>query len=218
MTTPTQPFYLFGRVPWLRNQKTIQLAYKDEARSLFVEAPSIISKEDDLKGCNHCIIGRNTGLNENVIVSSHTVVGRYCSIASYVQIGPNEHSMEFLSTGWIDETDSTVMATIIQESTNKITYVGCDVWIGANVVIKRGVAVGPGACVGAGAVVTKDVPPYAIVAGVPAKILRFRFPEHIVKDLLDSQWWTLEPHVIKTLPWKNVEQCIAVLKKIRRDQ
>ncbi len=67
--------------------------------------------------------------------------------------------------------------------------VGNDVWIGARAAIMPGVSIGDGAIVGTAALVTKDVPPYAIVGGNPAKILKYRFPEHIIEAMLDIRWW-----------------------------
>jgi len=69
------------------------------------------------------------------------------------------------------------------------TRVGHDVWIGDNSVIMSGLTIGTGAVIGAGAVVTKDVPPYAIVAGIPGRILRYRFDERTIDRLLASRWW-----------------------------
>ena len=71
--------------------------------------------------------------------------------------------------------------------------VGNDVWIGYEAVILSGVKIGDGAIVGARAVVTKDVPPYTIVGGVPAKPIRKRFPDDIIAKLLKSRWWDLPP-------------------------
>lgn len=71
----------------------------------------------------------------------------------------------------------------------KEIYIGNDVWIGQRAMVMGGVRIGNGAVVGAGAVVTKDVPPYTIVGGVPAKIIRYRFSDKVVKKLQSSKWW-----------------------------
>ncbi len=70
-------------------------------------------------------------------------------------------------------------------------------WIGANSVIMPSITIGNGAVVGAGAVVTKDVPDYAIVAGVPAKVIKYRFSKEIIEKLLELKWWNLDPNIIK---------------------
>lgn len=75
--------------------------------------------------------------------------------------------------------------------------IGNDVWIGQRVMIMGGVHVGNGAVIGAGAIVTKDVPPYAIVGGIPAKLIRYRFPENVIQQLEESKWWLLEGSVLK---------------------
>jgi len=72
------------------------------------------------------------------------------------------------------------------------THIGNDVWIGGNVLIKAGVSVGDGAVIGMGSVVTKDVPPYAIVAGCPARVIRKRFEDPIIEKLLKIKWWNFD--------------------------
>ncbi len=80
----------------------------------------------------------------------------------------------------------------------KQTHIGNDVYIGANVFVLDGVTIGDGAVVGAGAVVVHDVPPYAVVVGVPAKVVKYRFDEDTIKKLLSKQWWNLpEPELTK---------------------
>ena len=76
--------------------------------------------------------------------------------------------------------------------------IGNDVWIGANAMILGGITIGDGAIIGAGAVVTKDIPPYAIVGGIPARIIRYRFPNDVINALLSSQWWNLSENILKS--------------------
>ena len=85
----------------------------------------------------------------------------------------------------------------IQEHKN--VYIGHDVFIGANVLIMGGIKIGSGAIVAAGAVVTKDVPPYAIVGGVPAKIIKYRFDNDIVDKLLKVKWWELKEEKLEEI-------------------
>lgn len=72
---------------------------------------------------------------------------------------------------------------------SRILNISDDVWIGANVTLKRGITIGTGAVVAAEALVTKDVPPYAIVGGIPAKVIKYRFSSEIIQELLKLQWW-----------------------------
>lgn len=130
------------------------------------------------------------GLNTNVTKSS---IGRYCSIANNVSIGQGEHNLEHISTS------SLFYSNPWNTLTSKDCVIESDVWIGVDAVILRGVRVGVGAVVAANAVVTKDVEPYAIVAGVPARLIRYRFPENHQKHILASKWWQHEVKDAKNL-------------------
>ena len=128
-------------------------------------------------------------------------IGKYCSISYGVTIGPPEHNYKLLSTHPfiyrskydIFEDNKDIELSRLQEN----LVIGNDVWIGCNSVIARGITIGDGAVIGANSFVNKDVPPYAIVGGSPAKILKYRFSDEIIGILKDIKWWNLPPKTIK---------------------
>lgn len=172
-------------------------------------------------GASALYIGRYTSMMEGSLISPMLTIGRHCSISKNVLLGGGRHPVEYLTTGMIPgvENERTYYSdseeAFAANDTSKFTRIGCDVWIGANVSVLSGYSVGTGACVGAGAVVTEDVPPYAIVVGNPARIVRYRFSEKIIESLLRTRWWTLRPEMIKNLPFKDIERCADVLEEIR---
>ena len=89
-------------------------------------------------------------------------------------------------------------------------------WIAHGATILSGVTVGDGAIVAAGAVVVKDVPPYTIVGGVPAKLIKWRFPEETRKQLLRLKWWTYSDSKISMLPVDDIDKCIKLLTEFDR--
>ena len=121
-------------------------------------------------------------------------VGSFCSISDNVVVGGSNHPMHFVSTSpvFLSHRDS------VKTKFSKFdyldvprTHIGSDVWIGHSACIRAGVNIGHGAVVAMGGVVTKDVPPYSIVGGNPARVLRMRFSADIVDRLLASAWWEL---------------------------
>lgn len=123
----------------------------------------------------------------------HAKIGAYCSISYGVTIGAPEHNYHRMSTHpFIYDSKYGVFpddSNIRDERFEKPIEIGNDVWIGANSTILRGVKVGDGAVIAANAVVTRDVLPYAIVAGVPARVVKFRFPNEVIDRLLELHWW-----------------------------
>ena len=135
----------------------------------------------------------------------NTKIGKYCSIARDCIIGLASHTINNISTcpiftekhngtgfSWVDH-------DYVNHKSNCIE-IGNDVWIGTRAIIlsRKGILkIGDGAIIGAGAIVTKDVPPYSIVAGVPAKIIRYRFTPEIIEKLLEIRWWNYPEEVLK---------------------
>lgn len=130
-------------------------------------------------------------------------IGRFCSIADNVTVGLTNHPLDWVSTStafYVCEGNQSIpndMASLRYDAAPPKTVIGNDVWIGKNAILKAGITVGNGAMIGMGSVVTKDVPPYAIVAGNPARVIRMRFPQELADRLQASRWWELEPEKIK---------------------
>ncbi|WP_456277352.1 DapH/DapD/GlmU-related protein [Bacillus sp. AK128] len=164
--------------------------------------PSSIVHLSDLG--NWTEIGPNTMIQESTFGDySYTAgdaqiiyaeIGKFCSIASHVRMNPGNHPMWRVTQH--HPTYRREQYGLGQDDTeffqwrkaHKVT-IGHDVWIGHGAIIMPGVTVGTGAVIGAGAVVTKDIPPYMIAVGVPARPLRERFPKHYAEKLLKIEWW-----------------------------
>ena len=131
-------------------------------------------------------------------------VGRYCSIGDGVEILlGGEHRLDWVSTfpfgAFPDRWPMAGGSPTDHQPTRGDVFIGSDVWIGTGALIRSGVSVGHGAAIGARAVVTRDVPPYGVVAGNPARLIRTRFPEPEVAALLETAWWELSDEAVRTL-------------------
>lgn len=146
--------------------------------------------------------------NKNILyhfpyLNDQIIIGKFCSIAKNVKFlmnGANHNYQNFLSYPLAFLTDDQNLITTLRENTPQKgnTVIGHDVWIGYNAIILPGVNIGTGAVIGAGSVVTKDIPPYAIVGGNPAKIIKYRFSANKITTMLASKWWNWETEQILT--------------------
>jgi acetyltransferase-like isoleucine patch superfamily enzyme len=170
-------------------------------------------------------VGAYTGVFGAIIWGAR--IGRFCSIAQDVRIGLSEHPIEWLSSsmvGYVPDVHS--WASRMQAEgrdfrlklghfqTRPTARIGNDVWIGYGAFIRSGVTIGDGAIVAAGAIVTKDVEPYTIVGGTPARVLRLRFPQATIDRMLRIQWWK---HDILTLPidFSNPDGALDLIEQAR---
>lgn len=123
-------------------------------------------------------------------------IGRYCSINGTARVSGN-HRMDFVTTNPFLYNKRGAPASqrlyaaidMVEESEARLCEIGNDVWIGTNVFLLAGVKIGDGAIIGAGAIVTHDVEPYAVVGGVPAKVIRYRYPKWMIESFMRIQWW-----------------------------
>ena len=155
----------------------------------------------------HAIIDRNTTIDKNCVIGKNVHILRdcyirnYCSISQEVICGLGNHPLDYFSTSPLFyHSINTFGINVIGNDGGYKDYqpikIGNDVWIGARAIILDGVTIGDGACIAAGAIVTKNVPSYAIVAGIPAKIIRYRIPEEKQIILINTKWWNLSPYEV----------------------
>ena len=136
-------------------------------------------------------IGDYTSINRNTLIESGSI-GKFCSIAANVSIGMAEHPMHHLCTH-VATYDAPVFGLITSDKqvqqVKRAPHIGHDVWVARGATVLRGVTIGDGAVVAAGSMVTKDVPPFAVVAGNPARIVKYRFDQDVVEKILAMRWW-----------------------------
>lgn len=144
---------------------------------------------------DYSYVGRN-------FTAWHCNIGKYCSISWNVSIGGANHDYNRITQhAFLYAPQFGFLDSRKEQGYNRFEddcIIGNDVWIGCNAVICRGVHIGDGAVIAAGAVVTKDVEPYTIVGGVPAKIIKKRCSDKLANRMLKIQWWELPPEIIKS--------------------
>lgn len=143
-------------------------------------------------------------------------IGRYCSLANITFFGAR-HPLEFISTSpfnhtqhvnffsqpYLDRNISFNNKMYRGQGGGNGIVIGNDVWVAQNVTMKYGINIGHGAVIAANTLLTKDVPPYAIIGGVPGKVIKYRFDMDIVNKLLDISWWNYHIADLNGLPWHD---------------
>lgn len=197
---------------------------------MFFPRSAVFTRRTAFEGWNR--IGKRTLLNGRIGRGSYigtdcrldVDIGRFCSIGSEVRVILGRHPLDAhvsTSPAFYSALHLAPLEFGYDPSVSEVKYADPsrgvhvlmehDVWIGDRVSLIGGVTVGTGAVVLAGAVVTKDVPPYAIVGGVPARILRYRFPASVITALLESAWWLRDDDWLRThlSEMRDIERFIA---------
>jgi acetyltransferase-like isoleucine patch superfamily enzyme len=157
-----------------------------------------------LENCiiNNSEINSYTYLGKNCLVQN-TTIGKFCSIANEVLIGLGNHPLDLLSTSPLFyRIHNPFQLKLVEQNLDVVEYkpieIGNDVWIGTRSIIMDGVIIGHGAVIAANSVVTKNIPAYAVVGGVPAKVIKNRFTDSKITELLELKWWEWDLKKIKT--------------------
>ncbi|MDZ5433318.1 CatB-related O-acetyltransferase [Pseudomonas fluorescens] len=160
-------------------------------------------------------IGAHTYIRSDCVLSAVSSIGRFCSIGSNCYIGQdkNTHPSDWVSSHpfQFTKTSLTFEPEIVDVT------IGDDVWIGHDAMIMEGVTVGTGAIIATRAVVLHDVPPYAIVAGFPAKVIKYRHPPELASQLLSSKWWECNVDFLLTQRLDEPEAALPQLMDARAD-
>lgn len=205
-------FFLKRKLKGIHGQVLFERNVYVDKHSVFEGGNRISSRTNILS----CFIGFGSYIgNSSNLDKCH--VGKYCSIGSRVYIVRGIHPLNFVSThpAFYSVKKQSGFTYITQQIFDEVkknifkgkytTKIGSDVWIGSDVRIMEGVEIGDGAVIAIGAVVVKDVPPYAIVGGVPGKVIKYRFDSKTIRKLLQLQWWNKDENWIK----KNVNSFLS---------
>ena len=204
--------------------KKINSSISVGSSSIIIDSSFENTANIDKNSCiNRCSIGKYFGLG-NFSYVADTDIGKFCTFASRISISPFNHPTNLLSVHEFQyrnleqafsETIIKTKSTIQDELREKRTFIGNDVWIGDNAVVLKGISLNHGVIVGAGSVVTKDVEPYSIVVGNPARVTKKRFKDKTIEELLALKWWDLSIADMKGCDFQNIEKAINQIKKIK---
>jgi len=164
-----------------------------------------------------------------------THIGRYCSLSNGLHIGQGDHPLGWLSSHpfqyqklklsgaprlldrrlYLADVEATREELIEAVPKPRRTTIGHDVWIGHGVSVVNGVTIGTGCAIGLGAVVTKDLEPYSVAVGVPARVIRKRFDEASIERLLRTQWWHYAPWQLRHVEFNRIERALDQIEQLR---
>lgn len=199
----------------------VSLKYAFFEQGVALHSPTVANKPS-------VFMGAYSYMNDGGYMRSNVFVGRFCSIGRRVTIGAGGHHMSTLSTSPILSSGTTEQNYVADEierlglrPSDKVapmTILESDIWVGDGVVIMPGVTIGIGAVIGANAVVTRDVEPYSIVAGLPAKKIRRRFPDDICEALIRSEWWEYPVPALRRMGTGNVMAFLTSLERQKEEK
>ena len=204
------PVGLANKLMSLANEGARDIHNRLRFKDAIIEAGCCINRNSVIASNAH--IYNNSVINNSQIASysyigknclvQNTQIGKFCSISNDVLIGLGNHPSENFSTSPIFyRVNNALKIKLVHTNSDFQEYqpinIGNDVWIGTRAIVMDGVTIGHGAIIAANSVVTKDVPPYSVVGGVPAKIIKYRFQETKIEKLQRLQWWHLPFEEIK---------------------
>lgn len=161
-------------------------------------------------------IGAHTYIRSDCVLTAVSSIGRFCSIGTGCVIGQEKggHPSTWLSSHPFQYTNT---GLTYDPEISDVT-IGHDVWIGHSAMIMEGVTVGTGAIIATRSVVAHDVPPYAVVAGLPAKVVKYRHTPEMISQLLNSKWWDCEIDSLRDLPLNDPNAALPMLKELRKEK
>lgn len=175
--------YYFLNIPE-RKEKVLLSGFSRGIQNVTFEGKNAVPDRCNFSGAIK--IGYATTLGYNNLLGGTITIGKYCQLGADVALHATNHPMSYITT-YINH--NLFQGSLKQLKDENEIKIGNDVWIGHGVIVVGNITIGNGAILAAGSVVTKDVPAYTIVAGVPAKAIRKRFSDSIIKEIEDLKWW-----------------------------